>query len=182
MDTDNKNPNDFEVSDVENYRGDKLQVFNHQILVMESLRKINEAGSHELRPGWFNEKMDRQGNTVRSYVEDTRSKFIECIKTAMMNMECDYDKEAEEYINDCIEKLTDEKTKLLNSQWDWFNKLPPNSKAEAQGSVIQGVFNKDLGWYSKYMELEIECYRAIATELHSLTKRLDFYQSEAFEA
>jgi hypothetical protein len=149
---------------------------------MESLRKINESGSHELRPGWFNEKVDRQGNTVRSYVEDTRSKFIECIKTAIMNMECDYDKEATKYIESCLNRLEIESKKLLEAQWKWFSELPPNSKAEAQGLVIQGVFNKDLGWYSKYMELEIECYRAIATELHSLTKRLDFYQSEDFQA
>jgi len=181
-DDSNNSGNDFEVSDVENYRGDKFQVFNHQILVMEVLRRVNESGSHELRPGWFNEKVDRQGNTIRSYVEDTRSRFIECVKTAMMVMDCDYDGESTEFIEECKEELSGEKCKLLKAQWDWFKSLPPRSKSDSQGMIIEGVFNKDLGWFTKYMELEVECYRAIALELNSLTKRLDFYQTEDFEA
>ncbi|KKL05545.1 hypothetical protein LCGC14_2604970, partial [marine sediment metagenome] len=131
---------------------------------------------------WFNEKVDRTGSITRTYIEDTRLKFIECIKTAMMVMQCDYDKEAQEFINQCLEELEGEKKALIQSQWYWFQSLPPNPKAEAQGSIIETALNKELGWYVKYMELEIECYRAIATELNDLTKRLDFYQTEEFEA
>ena len=176
------NSNDFEVSDVENYRSDKLQVFNHQVLVMEVLRKLNDAGSHELRPGYVNTKTDREGNTTRNYIEDTRLKFIECIRTAMMVMACDYDKEAIEYIPEWLKALEVEKKKLQQAQWDWYNKLPPNPKAELSELIVEGTFNKEFGWYVKYMELEVECYRAIATELNYLTKRLDFYESEDFEA
>jgi len=178
----NTGDGDFEVADVENYRGDKLLVFNHQILVMEVLRRLNEAGGHELRPGWFNEKMDREGNIIRTYVEDTRLKFIECIKTAMMVMQCDYDKEAEDFVKQCLDELEEEKNKLLESQWKWYQSLPPRPKQELSGQIVKGVFNKDFGWYTKYMELLIECYRAIATELNDLTKRLDFYQIADFEA
>lgn len=177
-----KGSNDFEVSDVENYRSDKMQVFNHQILVMEVLRKVNEAGSHELRPGYVNTKTDREGNTTRTYIEDTRLKFIECIKTAIMVMACDYDTEAGEFIEKCLEELDGEKKKLQKAQWDWYGKLAPTPKAELSGLIVEGTFNKEFGWYVKYMELEVECYRAIATELNDLTKRLDFYESEDFEA
>ena len=104
-----KSSNDFEVSDVENYRSDKMQVFNHQILVMEVLRKLNDAGSHELRPGYVNTKTDREGNTARTYIEDTRLRFIECIKTATMVMGCDYDNEARDFIEQCLTELEGEK-------------------------------------------------------------------------
>ena len=172
----------IEIADVENYRGDKLQVFNHQILVMEVLRRVNEAGSHELRPGWINEKMSPNGNVTKSYVEDTRKKFIECIQTAMMTMACDYDNEARNYIKRCLKELKEEKERLLKAQWKWYIHLAPKYKIEYTGSISQVAFNRDLGWCLKYIEVEVECYRAIGEELNSLTKRLDFYQTADFEA
>lgn len=172
----------IEIGDVENFRSDKLQVFNHQVLVMEVLRRVNESGSHELRSGWFNESIDHNGNVKRVYIEDTRKKYIECVRTAMNTMSCDYDEEAETTINEFLETLDKEKEKLLKMQWDWYSSLPPKHKEQITGTIIRGMFNIDYGWYLKFIELEVECYRAIAQELNSLTKRLDYYQAEEFEA
>jgi len=173
---------DLEIADIENYRGDKLSVFNHQMLVMEVLRRINESGSHELRSGWFNEKMDSSGSIVKTYVEDTQKKFIEGVKTAKSVMSCDFDKEAEEEIERLLNCLEEAKKNLLDAQWKWFNNLTPNSKEKYRTEIMEGAFNKNLPWFSQYIEYETECYRFIAEELHQLTKRLDFYQIEEFEA
>jgi len=178
-------PKDFtdnmEIMDVENYRGDKFNVFNHQVLVMEVLRRLNESGAHEFRPGWFNEKIDRNGNTIRVYIEDTRKKYIECVKTALDVMYCDFDKIAKKNINIYLKNLEIKKERLLESQWNWYQKLNPEEKEYWSGKIIKGFFNIEIGWYLKFTELEVECYRKIARELHMLTKRLDWYHEEEIE-
>jgi len=177
----NPNQSNFEIEDVENYRSDKQHVFNHQMLVMEVLRRVNEAGSHELRSGWFNEKVDNQGSLTRIYIEDTRKKYVECVKSAMSVMACDYDKKAREKIDKAQGTLKNQKKILLNSQWNWYITLPPKPMLEFRGKVIKGFFNYNMGWYSKFIELEVSAYRNIAKELNNLTKRLDFYKSVPVE-
>ena len=179
---DGDSEDDIVIYDSENYRGDKEHIFNHQELVMESLRKINEAGSHELRTGWFNETIDNSGSMKRVYVEDTRKKFIECVKTAIMVMRCDFDLDAHETVDGYTKSLETEHKKLLDSQWNWYTKLPPNYRKSYEGRIVQGFFNTELGWYLKYIEIEVDCYRAIAEELNNLSKRLDFYRTADFIA
>jgi hypothetical protein len=172
----------IEILDVENYRADKMLVFNHQTLVMDILRRVTEAGSHELRTGWFNETLDNHGNIKKVYIEDTRKRFIETVRTAMAVMTCDYDETATANITKVVEKLEKEREKLLKQQWDWFQSLAPIPKKALADKMVKEFFNINFGWYLKYIEMEVEAYRRIATELHSLTKRLDFYQVEDFEA
>ena len=171
----------FEIYDTENYRSDKMQVFNHQMLVMEALRKVDEAGSHELRTGWTNEKMDHSGNIIRTYIEDTRKKFIESSKTAVNVMTCDFDETATKNIKKLKGDLKEHHDTLLKAQWTWFNSLAPRTKIQWEGKIIMAFFNQELGWYLQYIELEVEYYREVLQELHSLTKRLDFYREEDFE-
>jgi len=172
---------DFELMDVENYRSDKMIVFNHQMLVMEALRKSSEAGSHELRSGWVNEKMDTDGNITRTPLEDTRKKFIECVRTTMTVMECDFDERARTNIQECMDELDKIKEDLLKGQWNWYLALAPKYQMQYSGNINEKFFNINLGWYLKYIEEEVLYYREILVELHSLTKRLDFYQIEDFE-
>jgi len=173
---------DLEVMDVENYRSDKFQVFNHQVLVMEALRAARESGGHELRTGWYNEKIDKGGNVTLTYIEDTRKRFIECVKTAKNIMACDFDEEAQSKILVIEKNLKVLRIKLLKEQWDWFVMLPPKVRMQWEGKINRAFFNFELGWYLKYIEEETECYRQIFQELHALTKRLDYYQAEEFVA
>jgi len=173
---------DIEIYDSENYRGDKEHIFSHQELVMEVLRKVNESGSHELRSGWFNETTDASGSIKRVYIEDSRKKFIECVKTALMTMRCDFDKEAHKTVDKYTQLLEDEHNRLLNDQWNWFNNLAPRTKQSYIGKIIPGFFSVEMGWYLKYIEIEVDCYRAIAEELNFLSKRLDFYRTADFVA
>jgi len=175
---------ELEIADAEDYHSDRFQVFNHQTLVMSAMNKCIEAGSHEMRQGWYNEKIDQRGNITRSYIEDTRLKFVSCVKTLMMVMSCDYDDEAEETIERYLEELESEKKKLLKQQLAWWNSLQPKPKLQVlnmYGEIQNNFFNETLGWWQIYVEIERECYGAIFEELGRLSKRLGFYQAEDFE-
>lgn len=172
----------FEVSDMENYRSDDQQVFNHQALVNEVLRRCNEAGSHEFRAGWFNEKADKSGNIIRTYIEDTREKFISCVKTAINNMSCDFDKTAKENIKELLKAIKEKKKELKKQQWEWYNKLSEINKKLYVNKIHKEFLNIEFAWYLVYKEFEVECHREILQELCDLTKRLDFYQAQDFEA
>ena len=176
---------EIEVGDVEGYRSDKLHQFNHQALVMEILRRCAENGSHEMRPGWFNEKRDRTGNVIKVYIEDTQQKFSETVATAVAIMACDFDEESSKNI-DILEKELKAITKsLLESQWNWWVKKPPihKSKLEEQGKgIAKEMFNFNLGWYKTLVQEKVRIYRAIFRELNLLTKRIDFYTEEDFVA
>ena len=177
---------DFELIETENYKGGGVPQFNHQMLIMEVLRRCNEAGSHEMRAGWYNEKVDGRGNVTRTYIEDTRSKFIECVKTAKMNLSCDFDKTATENIKKLEEDLEKELKILLLNQFSWWDSLTLKYKQQ-QASIGRNIeskefFNENLGWYQMWITAQVECYRNIFEELILLTERLDFYEGVEYTA
>jgi len=171
-------------SNIEDYRSDKLMQFNHQALVMEILRKVNEAGCHEMKSGFFNTKEDAIGNVHKTYVEDTRLRFIECVKSAKGVMMCDFDEKAKTKINEILESLKTLKTSLLTEQSNWWKSLTPKYQEQyfmkGQGISNSQAFNINHGWYQLYIESELNAYRKIVEELNLLTQRLDFYQTEDF--
>lgn len=175
-------PNQFEIQDVEEYRGDEQQQFSHQSLVMDVMRRMIESGSHEMREGWTNEKLDNTGNIIRTYIEDTRKKFIESVKTAKMVMVCDFDTAAKEKIEAHQKSIDSERDKLLEWQWAWYEQLPPLPKQTWSGKISKTFFNSELNWYLHFIEIELKYHRLIAEELTQLTKRLEFYTQESFEA
>lgn len=182
----NHQDNEIEIEDYEDSYSDKFQVFNHQILVMDVMRKALEAGCHEMKAGWFNVKTDNMGNTIRTYIEDTRLKYVGTIKSAIAVMTCDFDDEAEKNIKEYEDNLDELKKALLNQQWKWWQSLTPKYKMiyAEKGEDIKAFnsFNSDLGWWQMYVEQEVECYRNIFIELGQLSRRLDFYQIEMFTA
>jgi len=172
---------DNENQEKENNSLDKIEVFNHQALVMECLRKVNEAGSHELRSGWYNESVSNNGTVKKVYIEDTRKKYIQCIKTALMVMKCDFDKEAYDKVNLLLKNLKIKHDDLLKQQWNWYINLAPTPKQQNSGKIIEKAFSIEQIWYLVYTESEVDCYSAIAEELNCLTKRLNFYIEPDFE-
>ncbi len=113
-------PNEFIDAEDQSFF-EKNQLFSHEALVMESIRRCNESGSHELRAGWFNEKVDNQGNRTRTYIEDTREKFISCVKILEVNISCDFDKKSNDRIKKLKKSLKSKRDALLNQQFDWYD-------------------------------------------------------------
>jgi len=180
MDVDNTP--EFEIGDVENFSSSKDEQFSHSTLVMSAMKKCLEAGCKEMKTGWFNVKQDRQGNTIKTYVDDSRKNFIESIKTCCMVMACDLDKEAEEYIDECLEEIKIKKKELAQLEEESYNKLNEGLKTLMKSKGIYNIpghishpeLKEHLVWF------ELEMFRSIYAELSKLTQRLGFYKEEMF--
>lgn len=162
----------------------KEQLFSHQSLVMESIRRCLEVGSHEMRTGWFNKKTDNLGNTTLTYIEDTRRKFIESVKSAEMVMTCDFEETAKLKIKELKKQLEDKRRKLLEEQWEWYSNLGRKEKFladEKYGQTQQDYLNPNIVLHEVYINFELEIYRLICTELNNLTKRLGFYEMKTIQ-
>ena len=175
----------IEIGDVENYSSNKDAGFSHQALVMKAMTKVIDNGSKEMKAGWFSTKLDRNGNQVRTYEEDTRLVFISCVETCLMVMECDLDLEHRKEINSLIQKKDDLK-KLLIEQEDneWKNLMPVIKQkliSNGKGNV-NGFLDKDKRFYQIYLEECVTIYRDIFKVLTRQTKELDYYKSEGWEA
>lgn len=184
--TNNYHPDDeIEIIDQDDY-GDNYKVFNHQTLIMNVMAKIIEASNHELRSGWFNEKTDVRGNISRIYIEDTRFKFVNIIKSALAIMECDFDKEATDNIEGLLDSLEETKKRVLKEQWDWWESLTAKYKALYYNKSLDVkskiAFNQELPWWQLFVQEQIDTYFGILAELNGLTKRLDFYEVADFKA
>jgi len=175
---------DFEIGDIENFSSNKDEQFSHSSLVMSTMKRASEAGSKEMKTGWFNTRQDKQGNTIKTYIDDTRKSFIESVKTCCMIMACDLDPEAEDYIDECLNEIDQKKIELAKLEEESYNKLNEGLKILMKSNGIYNIpghvshpeLKEHLIWF------ELEMYRSIFAELSRLTKRLDFFKSQAFEA
>jgi len=181
----NKEEIDFEIGDVENFSSNKDQQFSHSSLVMMAMKKSLEAGNREMKAGWFNSRTDNQGNVIKTYVDDTRKNFIESVRSCLMIMACDLDSEAEQYIDECLNNIEIRKNVLTKLEDESWNKLTPESRIKnvrtlgiyhVKGVLTHPSLKEELVWF------EIDMYRSILAELSKLTKRLDFYKAQVFEA
>lgn len=163
------------------------KAYSHEQLVMVAMGRIAETGAHEMREGWMNVKTDQRGNTVRTYIEDTRKRHIESIKSAMEILERDYDDTATIKIEYYKSEINKKRKELLKEQNEWWNSLTLKHKQNYLHSPQGGIensnaFNVNYGWYQLFIEYELELYRKIASELHKLIKRNnDFGEEEARE-
>jgi translation elongation factor EF-G len=181
----NYSTDDFEIGDVESYGQNTDSGFSHQGLVMTALRRCLENGAKEMKAGWFQNKIDRSGNTVRTYVEDTRKSFIESVESCLDIIECDIDDIAAKEIKKLTEGLQKRYKELNDEEDKEWDSIPKNIKLrlsqEGKGN-IKGYFNKDKQYYQIYLDESVKTYRLILRALSKLTARLDFYKAQSFEA
>lgn len=181
---DNDNDSGFEIGDVENYGYGNKESFNHQVLVMVSIRQCIDAGNGEMRSGYTNVRTDKQGNEVISYVEDTRKKFIQTVKTCRALMSCDFDKDANKIFPELLTELKNIQDEYLKQQTAWWDSLNVREKKEAfrnKQQVINNRLNKNLPIYDFYIDEEVDLYLKIFEELNKLTERIGFYEVADFE-
>jgi len=176
---------DIEIGDVENYSSNKDGGFSHQSLVMKSMNKVIDTGSKEMKAGWFSTKLDRNGNQVRTYEEDTRLVFISSVETCLMVMECDLDIEHRKQIDKLISDKEELKKSLIKQEDDEWKNLMPVIKqkliSNGKGNIM-GYLDKDKRFYQIYLEECVNIYREIFKVLTKQTKELDYYASEGWEA
>ena len=169
----------LEIENFEDYHSTQDQTFSHQVLVMRVMNKVIESGCKELIEGHY-EETEYKGITKIVYQQDTRQTFIECVKTCMMYMECDYDSIAKKNLKKikAIEKSI--KERLLDEQSEYYLKGDYNFRRA--NPIDQDYFNPKFPYYNIFIDKQVIIYRKIFTQLTLLTKRLNFYESEDYEA
>jgi hypothetical protein len=177
---------DFEILDVEeDVSGSSDKSFSHQSLVMIAMKRALENGAREMRAGWFQIKQDKNGNVIRTPIEDTRKTFIECVRTVEMIMACDLDKIAEDKLQDLHHKEEALKQFYLQTEENEWTQLAPviQQKLRQSGKGFsKGKFHTEKENYQSYLEEQVNIYREIFNELTRLTKRLDFYSEVMYTA
>lgn len=176
---------EISVIDTEDYIPGKEEKFSHSSLVMRALSKCLENGSREMRTGYWNERTDKEGNKIKTYIEDTRKVFIESVETAMMIIKCDIDSEAKEKIKEIEDELKEKYEQLVKEEETDWSAVPISIRQQRWKQGIhykKGCLNKTLYFYQEYIDEEVKAYRKIVGELSLLTKRLNFYQEEMWEA
>lgn len=172
-----------EIIDTENYTGSKDASFSHEVLVMRVMNKCIESGCREMRSGWFNTKIDKNGNIIRTYIEDTRKQFIESVKSAEMIMYCDFDDPIKNPIKKLKEDVKEKYKELCKDEWKYWEQLPMslNNSLTKEGIIFRAdKLNRRLPFFQDYVEEEVEIYREILKELTLLTKRMNFYKQEDY--
>lgn len=176
---------EIEIGDVESYGQNKDSGFSHQALVMTTMKRCLDNASKEMKPGWFSNKLDRQGNTIRTYEEDTRQCFISSVEAVLMVMECDLDDEAKNELNSLVDERETIKNKLNDDEDNEWSSLIPVLRQKlisAGKGNVKGYFSKDKVYYQTYIDECVRIYREIFKVLTKQTFRLDYYQAETFEA
>lgn len=171
---------DFQIGDIEGFSS-KDQQFSHEFLVMMALKKSFEYGAREMRPGYFNEKVDLAGNVSKTYVDDTRKGFIETVKTTLAFIKCDLDTGSKEKIKSLRLELEETHKKLIEKEKQFWDVMTPKEKGMRWNfgqSYVKDSLNTGLPFYQTLIEEQVEIYREILGELSELTKRIDFYQSQ----
>lgn len=173
---------DYEIIDTEEFSPESEQQFSHQKLVMKTMNKCLEAGCKEMRSGYYNNKEDKHGNMIITYVEDTRKTYIECVETLEDVMSCDLDKDVKKEIKKIKKNLNEEYKKLCLSEkedWEKLNYIIKKGRWKNGVTYQVGRLNKQLLYYHDYIEEQIRAFRMIFKALTKLTSRLGFYEEEA---
>ncbi len=175
--------NNYELIDEgENYRGrSKDEKYSHEVLVMLCMKRCLEAGNNEMRPGYFNTRTDQNGNTIKTYIEDTRKAFVESVKSLEMQMYCDLDQEAIDKIKEIMQKLNTKFKNLCQKEFEEWNNITIKIRNERWKKGIfyhHSSLNTHLYFYQEFIEQQVEHYREIFKELNKLTLRLEFYNED----
>lgn len=173
-----ENSENFEIEDVENWRGGEENKFSHQTLVMSSIKKVLDNQAQDLHRGFWNNKIDKNGNVIKTYEVDTRKIYLGSVKGLIMLTHRDW-KDSLKYSEIIKNKLKDiEKRKSFwkNEQWNWWCSLNNLQKQQMynDGKAVNSkdAFNTNLDFDNYFDEDEERIYGEVATLI------LDFIKDE----
>ena len=176
-----ENEDDYDIVDVENFKGQSDQKYSFQLLIMKAMSKCIEAGAKEMRSGYWNVKSDKFGNLNKVYVPDSRMEFIESVNTLRMLIENLYDEKAKTEIKKVEEDLDSEFKKLCTDEKIYWEKSKANTR---RFWWSQGIFyndkslNKNLPFYKEFIEFKIDCYRKIFSSIQQLINTAHLFEEE----
>jgi len=175
---------DLEIGSIESFgTGDKK--YSHQALIMKCMGKAIDCGCVEMTEGKPITKKLKTGDVLHLMSEDTRRKFIESIKTTKNFMSRDFDDEANKKIGALIKEIEFNKTYWHNKELEWWNGLKHDvrqSYIDSKQHVIAGMHNTSFPFLDQSLNDSLDIWRDVLEELNKLSKRLNDYESDRFEA
>lgn len=177
---------DFEIKEPDEYHGYKSgESFSHSQLIMMAMKKCIDAGCKEMRTGYQNEKRDKFGNNIITYVPDTRKELIESVETLLMVMADDIDDDAEKKIKELKDDLKKKYVEYCSKEeTEWVN-APHDQKRYwvANGITFRKeMLHEKFPYVAEYLMDKVSVAREIFSELKKLTQRKDYYREEEYRA
>jgi len=177
---------DFDIEDVENYRGEPDLKYSQELLVMEQYRRCLKSGSQEMKKGSEEVKRDRIGNVMVVKINsDTRKEFGECVNTLknLMIGDITADKISKVNIPNLYKELEELKEKYINLEEEDWKKIPehikrPGSPWADRWDHLPGTLNLEHYYGEKYLQGSVEVYRRILEEIGLLLYRMGYFRAE----
>lgn len=164
------------VDDEANWDFSKEVSFSHPMLVMSAYSTAIRAGAVEMIKGFWEQRIDKQGNTINVHHPDTREVYINAVETLKNVMVADFDDEADEKMDKIYMSIYQMKQDAIQQEMKWFASLPFQAKQKV--SHMDGYLNENYVFYSNMMEDKVELYRKIFEQLELLIKRLKYFKKE----
>ncbi len=176
----------FDIEDIENWRGEPDLKFSYELLIMEQYRRTSKAGSQEMKKGWEERKESQTGSTVSIKVHpDTRKEFGECMNTLknMMIGNIVADSKAKGNIKGLYDELLKLKGKYIEMEEKAWQEVPEHvrrygSKWVDRWEHIKDTLNYDHIFGEYYLQESVEVYRRILEEITLLLHRMGYFKGE----
>lgn len=175
---------EIQLGNPENIGGSRDQDYSRSMLLMKATSKILEAGSREMKKGFYIEKRDKFGNIIKLLTDDTRRAYCEAVRTLRDLQTCDFDSGYLEKIEKIEGEIESKFRKLLLEELNEFTKL---SKFDQQSwrkqklGVTLGSLNIEKRFYERYVIFELKKHRELFQVLTEHSKEKDFYKKESIE-
>ncbi len=161
----------------------KKRDFSYPEMVSIAVKKCIEVGGKEMREGYYNTRMDNQGNISRVYVEDTRLEFIESVEQLKAVLEREFDNDAKKNIKshyDSLKKIFNVHYEMEKKEWNSLSYKEKIKRTEKGRSFKEGTLIPNSFCYNSFLADKVKVMRGVLSELLKLTKRFGDFKTEVY--
>lgn len=172
------------LGDTEKYGSAQDLKYSRTHLLMHITLKILDAGSREMKKGFYQEKKDKFGNIIRTLTDDTRRSYCEAVRTLMDLSSPDFDNDTTEEVERIEKEIEDRKKELLDAElkeWNSFSLADKKGLISNQLGSVKGSFNSEKRFVEQFTLFCLDKYREMFQVLTNLAKEKDYYVAESFE-